>query len=70
METKLVARFETEEGKRFAITFNNPKPDLTTETVEAELQKIIDLDVLSPSQGKPTHIYTAQLIETKTTELI
>lgn len=70
METKLVARFDTDEGKRFTMTFNNPKADLTRETVSEELERIIDLDVLSPSQGKPNKIHSAQLVETRITELI
>lgn len=70
MNTKLVVRFDTDLGKRFTMSFNNPKADLTTEIVQGELQKIIDSDILAPSQGKPISIYSAELVETNITNLI
>lgn len=70
MDIKLIARFDTDEGKRFTVTMNNPKEDLAPELVASELQKIIDLDVLAPSQGKPVSIYSAEIVETKVTTLI
>lgn len=70
MDIKLIARFDTDEGKRFTVTMNNPKEDLAPELVASELQKIIDLDVLAPSQGKPVSIHSAEIVETKVTTLI
>lgn len=70
MDIKLIARFDTDEGKRFTMSMNNPKEDLTPELVQAELQKVIDLDVLAPSQGKPVSIHSAEIVETKVTTLI
>ncbi len=70
MDIKLIARFDTDEGKRFTMTMNNPQEDLAPELVASELQKIIDLDVLAPSQGKPVSIHSAEIVETKVTTLI
>lgn len=70
MNSKLVVRFDTEEGKRFTMTFNNPKQDLTNEIVQGELDKIIESGVLAPSQGKPVSVYSAEIVETNVTPLI
>lgn len=70
MNKKLVLVFNTNEDKRFTLTINNPKENLTTVEVESEAARIIAEDVLRPSQGIPVSLYSAKVVDTNTTVLI
>ena len=70
MNKKLVLVFNTNEDKRFTLTINNPKENLTTAEVESEAARIIAEDVLRQSQGIPVSLYSAKVVDTNTTVLI
>lgn len=69
MDQKLVLVFTTNQDKRFTLTINNPKADITTEEVEAEAARIIAEDIMRPSQGIPVSLYSAKVVNTATTVL-
>lgn len=69
MDQKLVLVFNTDQDKRFTLTINNPKADITTEEVEAEAARLIAEDIMRPSQGKPVSLYSAKVVNTATTVL-
>ena len=48
--------FGTENGKRHAMEFNNPKSDVTEQQVQALMQSIIDKNVFTTKNGNLTSI--------------
>lgn len=70
MNRKLVISFNTDDNRRFTLNLNNPKEDLTEADVQAEAQKIIDSDSLTPIQGKPISVHSAKVVEQHVQNLI
>ena len=48
--------FGTENGKRHAMEFNNPKSDVTEQQVQTLMQSIIDKNVFTTKNGNLTSI--------------
>lgn len=70
MTRKLSVVFNTELGRRFTLTINNPTDDLTEEVLLAEAQKMIGTNALAPMQGKPVSVHSAKIVEQNVTEII
>lgn len=58
------------EGKKAKVVVENPKDDLTEETVRTAMTAIIDKNVFVSSSGDLTSIAYAQVITTGKTSLI
>ncbi|MFC3419623.1 DUF2922 domain-containing protein [Salinicoccus hispanicus] len=70
MTKKLVIVFDTDLSRRFTLTINNPKEDLTEATLVAEAERLIELGVLAPMQGRPVSVHSAKIVEQNVTEII
>ncbi|GAB3070387.1 DUF2922 domain-containing protein [Salinicoccus sesuvii] len=70
MTKKLVIVFDTDLNRRFTLTLNNPKTDLTEAALMAEAERLIELGVLAPMQGRPVSVYSAKIVEQNVTEII
>lgn len=70
MAKTLQLNFNTASGKKVTMTVNDPRPDLTTQTVEAAMQEIIALDVFELNGASLATIVDARIVERNVTELV
>jgi len=64
VETMLEMVFNTGTGRRFRITLDNPRPNLTPAEVQAAMEQVINADIFDVDGGV-TEINSAQIITTQ-----
>ncbi|HHU48242.1 MAG TPA: DUF2922 domain-containing protein [Clostridiales bacterium] len=69
MDTMLEMIFKTGMGRRFRLTLDSPKPDLTPAEVEAAMNLIIEKNLFA-ADGGVTEIDSAQIITTQTETIV
>ena len=69
MDTMLELVFKTGMGRRFRLTLNSPRPDITPSEAEAAMNLIIDKDLFAV-EGGVAQIDSAQIITTQTETIV
>lgn len=64
METMLEMIFKTGIGRRFRLTLDSPRPDLTPAEIEAAMDMIVAKDLFAVDGGV-TEVDSAQIITTQ-----
>jgi len=69
MNTMLEMVFKTGMGRRFRLTLDNPRPDITPSEVEAAMNLIISKDLFA-AEGGVAEIESAQIITTQSETIV
>jgi hypothetical protein len=69
MDTMLEMIFKTGMGRRFRLTLDSPKPDITPAEIEAAMNLIIEKNLFAVDGGV-AEIDSAQIITTQTEEIV
>ena len=69
METMLEMIFKTGFGRRFRLTLDSPKPDLTPAEIEAAMEMIVAKNLFAV-EGDVAEVDSAQIITTQTEQIV
>ncbi|MGI6570154.1 MAG: DUF2922 domain-containing protein [Caldicoprobacterales bacterium] len=69
METMLEMLFRTGAGRRFRLTLDDPKPDLTPAEIEAAMNLVIEKSLFAVD-GNIVEIESANIITTQTQPIV
>ena len=70
MAKTLQLNFNTASGKRISLTVDEPRADLTPQSIEAAMQEIIAANVFEINGAGLASIVSARVIERNVTELV
>jgi hypothetical protein len=70
MAKTLQLNFNTASGKRISLTVDEPRADLTQQSIEAAMQEIIASNVFEINGALLATVVSARVIERNVTELV
>jgi len=70
MAKTLQLNFNTASGKRVSLTVDEPRADLTPQSIEAAMQEIIAANVFEINGAPLATVASARVIERNVTELV
>lgn len=69
IKTKLELAFRDEAGKKFTISIDSPREDLTEGEVSSAMEDIVDKEIFATPTGDVVALDSARLISTTVEEL-